>query len=412
MIKNLTSLLLLSSLLCVVSVKSQEEEVDTSNIESKFPSIGIGTGVLTYNGEIGKIMDVSNYSHIRIGAHLNVEKRFNASFGAALNGMFGKVASSERSVIPEGNVNFETTIMQVGLAGVYHLDNNYILKRSSVIGPYASLGIAFLKFNPKGDLMKGDTKYYYWTDGSIRDLPETSSNFFTSNIIKRDYTYETPLVDPTKNYPKATLSIPITIGSRFQLNDNYEASVGATYHLAFSDYLDNIKGGAGNDGYLYFSCSITYNFPLKVVDAPIYQNIDFQNIEKIDADKDGVTDDVDMCLNTPVGVEISKDGCPLDDDKDGVPNYLDKEADTPKGATVDANGAKITDEALAKKTEQYDTQAIGRTNLGFEFGTYDKDNDGYISPEEMRSAMDDFFSGKSDYSIEKFQQLVQFFVRQ
>ncbi len=414
MIKNLTSILLVSALLGSFTAKSQdEEEVDTSNIESKFPSFGIGSGVLTFNGDIGKGVDVSNYSHIRIGFHVNVEKRLNASFGASINGLFGKIASSERSTTTERNLNFESSIIQIGLNGVYHLDNNYILKRSSVIGPYGAVGISMLKFNPKGDLINENNKnYYYWTDGSIRDMPESSANLFTSTIIKRDYEYETQLADTAKNYPKATLAIPITIGSRFQLNDNYEASVAATYHLAFSDYIDNYKDGGSNDGYFYFSFSVTYNFPLKVVDAPIYQNIDFQNIEKIDADNDGVSDDVDMCLNTPPGVEINKEGCPLDDDKDGVPNYLDKEPNTEKGAIVDANGTKITDEALAKKTEQYDINAIGRTNLGFEFGTYDKDSDGYVSPEEMRSAVDDFFAGKSDYTLEKFQQLVQFFVRQ
>jgi hypothetical protein len=219
------------------------------------------------------------------------------------------------------------------------------------------------------------------------------------------------LVDTTKKYSKVTLAIPITIGSHFQLNDNYEASVATTYHLAFSDYIDNIKSGKGNDSYLYFSFSIAYNFPLKIVDAPIYQNVDFQNIEKIDADKDGVSDDVDMCLNTPPGIEVNKEGCPLDDDKDGVPNYMDKEPNTEKGSTVDADGVKITDDVAKKKEDQYQ-MSVGRTNLGFEFGAYDKDSDGYISPDEMRKAMDDFFAGKSDYTLEKFQQLVQFFVRQ
>lgn len=390
-----------------------QEEADTSNIESKFPSIGIGAGVLTFNGDIGKGVDVSNYSHIRIGYHINVEKRINASFGIALNAIYGKLADSERSIIPERNLNFESSIIHAGLTGVYHADNNLLLKRSSVIGPYASVGIAFLKFNPKGDLTdKNDMPYYYWTDGSIRDLPESQDNLFLSNIVKRDYTYETQLKDTARNYPKTTFALPLTIGSRFQLNDNYEANVAATYNLAFSDYIDNYGIGGGNDAYFYFSFTLTYNFPLKIVEPPIYQNIDFKKLELIDADKDGVPDELDMCLNTPEGIEVNKEGCPLDDDKDGVPNYLDKEPNTEKGAIVDAAGVRITDEALAKKAEQYDTKALGRTNLDFEFGNYDKDKDGYISPEEMRSAMDDFFAGKSDYSIEKFQQLVQFFVRQ
>lgn len=413
MLSTLEKTVLALGFVSVNLVAVAQEEADTSNIESKFPSIGIGAGVLTFNGDIGKGVDVSNYSHIRLGYHLNAEKRLNSSFGIALNAIYGKLANSERSIMPERNLNFESPLIHVGLSGVYHFDNNKILKRSSAIGPYASLGFAFLAFNPKGDLLDANgNPYYYWTDGSIRDLPETQDNLFSSNIIKRDYTFETQLKDTAKNYAKTTLAIPISIGSRFQLNDNYEASIAATYNLSFSDYIDNFNNGGGNDAYFYFSFSIAYNFPLKIVDAPRYQNIDFKVIEKIDLDKDGVPDEEDMCLNTPAGVEVNKDGCPPDDDKDGVPNYLDKEPNTEKNSFVDANGVTITEEAAKKKLEEYDNKATGRTTLGFEFADYDKDNDGYIAPDEMRKAMDDFFAGKSDYTIEKFQQLVQFFVRQ
>ena len=43
-----------------------------------------------------------------------------------------------------------------------------------------------------------------------------------------------------------------------------------------------------------------------------------------DADGDGVADDKDKCPNTPTGVKVDANGCPLDRDGDGVPDYLDK----------------------------------------------------------------------------------------
>ena len=42
-----------------------------------------------------------------------------------------------------------------------------------------------------------------------------------------------------------------------------------------------------------------------------------------DKDKDGVWDKIDMCPETPRGVEVDENGCPLDEDHDGVPDYLD-----------------------------------------------------------------------------------------
>ena len=61
----------------------------------------------------------------------------------------------------------------------------------------------------------------------------------------------------------------------------------------------------------------------------------------MDSDQDGVLDDVDKCPNTPLGVVVDKDGCPVDSDKDGVPDYLDKCPDTPVGVVVDKDGCPL-----------------------------------------------------------------------
>ena len=60
-----------------------------------------------------------------------------------------------------------------------------------------------------------------------------------------------------------------------------------------------------------------------------------------DADNDGVADADDRCPNTPAGVKVDASGCPLDSDGDKVPDYLDKCPNTPAGASVDANGCPL-----------------------------------------------------------------------
>jgi len=64
---------------------------------------------------------------------------------------------------------------------------------------------------------------------------------------------------------------------------------------------------------------------------------------KRDADKDGVTDDLDACPDTPRGVTVDERGCPVDSDRDGVADYLDQCPATPAGAHVDGSGCP-TDE--------------------------------------------------------------------
>ena len=53
--------------------------------------------------------------------------------------------------------------------------------------------------------------------------------------------------------------------------------------------------------------------------------LDFTFCEPIrDKDKDGVADRFDQCPNTPLGISVTDDGCPVDADNDGIPDYLDK----------------------------------------------------------------------------------------
>ncbi len=69
--------------------------------------------------------------------------------------------------------------------------------------------------------------------------------------------------------------------------------------------------------------------------------IDFLFGGVVDTDRDGVSDDKDMCPDTPSGVKVDNVGCPLDSDKDGIPDYKDKCPDTPKIAKVDKNGCPV-----------------------------------------------------------------------
>jgi hypothetical protein len=42
-----------------------------------------------------------------------------------------------------------------------------------------------------------------------------------------------------------------------------------------------------------------------------------------DLDGDGVTENDDICPDTPRDVKVDENGCPVDEDGDGVPDYQD-----------------------------------------------------------------------------------------
>ncbi len=60
-----------------------------------------------------------------------------------------------------------------------------------------------------------------------------------------------------------------------------------------------------------------------------------------DGDRDGVSDDDDMCPRTPRGVKVDRDGCPLDTDNDSIPDYEDRCPNTPAGDVVNGQGCTI-----------------------------------------------------------------------
>ena len=99
-----------------------------------------------------------------------------------------------------------------------------------------------------------------------------------------------------------------------------------------------------------------------------------------DKDKDGVWDKLDLCPNTPRGVEVDEHGCPLDEDKDGVPDYLDRCLGTPAAAigTVDSVGCPIDSDGdgtpdYLDRCPNTPAEAIGKTDsLGCPLDT-DKD---------------------------------------
>jgi OOP family OmpA-OmpF porin len=92
-------------------------------------------------------------------------------------------------------------------------------------------------------------------------------------------------------------------------------------------YIIDFDEGYNNFAY---SVGLTYMFGGKAKELP-----------PKDSDGDGVYDDMDKCPDTPAGVTVDSQGCPLDSDGDGVYDYLDKCPGTPAGVTVDSNGCPL-----------------------------------------------------------------------
>lgn len=228
----------------------------------------------------------------------------------------------------------------------------------------------------------GFTLYYWLTNlyslgieaGSTRLQAENDTYFFKSNtfylmtdmkfkLITRGHIHpyamaglEALWIDPkdrdgkslpnnqAKVYDKVQFGAPVGAGVSFFVGENTSIDVQGLYHLTFTDYLDDISLGTGNDRFLTTAIKLTFYFgggekdsdgdgiPDKIDICP-KQAEDFDGFQDddgcpdLDNDEDGIPDKVDKCPNEAEDADgfQDNDGCPdPDNDGDGIPDVRDK----------------------------------------------------------------------------------------
>ncbi len=403
--------------------------------EKHGPSVMVGVSGLKFYGYVGSNSDLNPLLDARMGYFLAVEQRFGKILGVEFTGLFGKLAGTDYSTV--SHLNFQSKIMQGQLMLTANFDK--VFKEDPLVSPFLNVGIGYMMFTSYSDITNGlgDT-IHYWSDGSIKDLDENSSNSGAATVIDRDYTYETQL---KTNGTSGALVLPIGGGLNFHFGRNWTVSIGANYNMCFTQWIDN--AGKKDNAYLSANVGLQYEFKKKKEDDGKpdvnYDNVDFSQIDHLDADKDGVGDDVDNCLGTPSGVKVNTNGCPLDGDGDGVADYLDKEANSNKGAKVDGFGVTINEKEIAKHQSEWDSQAPERSKefnvapsqeylkkieadakkaraannttkkIPDNLKAADFNKDGLISANEITESINAFFEGNTEFSIDSINRLIEFF---
>jgi hypothetical protein len=387
-IKKLTSIALVT--LTALHVAAQVPDDDNAP-PSKLPSVALGAGVLYFNGDIGKGAGVTPYSTIRGGYCLNIEERPLPYLGFTLSGMIGKLAASERSMDSANNLNFQSNIFEGDLFVNLHLDG-LLLKANSPVAPFFYAGFSFLSFTPYGDLKDANgNPYHYWTDGTIRNMPETSSDIITAKIIQRDYTYETPL--DSGKYAKHTFSIPVGAGIKLRVTENFSVNLQTTYYFTFSPNIDNYKISGKDNKYIYSFVTLEYHFVKKqasVSDAK-YANVDFSSLIKDTVKEVKAAPEVKMS-DSAIAAQHAKDTLAVD------------------------RSAVFNNDPSLQNLQSVDAQHKDQANTGHsvpaKFKAADKNGDGIISSQEITQTIDEFFDGTSTYTIADINALIDYFFDQ
>ncbi|MBN1119120.1 MAG: hypothetical protein JXA77_18065 [Bacteroidales bacterium] len=406
------------------------------------PVIGAGIGTFNFLGDV-KNPNLAPFNGT-LGYKVNVSTFLDNAHNIRANFFFmgGSLTGNERSSEDlTRNMNFKSDILLFGINLNYDFDHFYKTYRK--VHPFISIGVESLTFNSMTDSLGfEDVRYNYGNDGGIYNLPENDPS---ATLIRRDFTYETQLRQydwGMGRYPQYAFAVPVDAGLDFWLADRVMFRVGASYHFVFTDLIDHVSpenttgriGEAGNDNFLFTYVSMhldLFSSDKTLTWEKLYQEMEWDGTMMDDEDGDGYFDGWDECPNTPFGVEVDTAGCPLDDDFDGYPNYMDDEPHSRYGAFVDERGVEISEDDLIARLDM--SKAVAREDVPLyirtpeSYGNYrssalgeipekfievDKNNDKYISFEELMNTIDKFFDFDSDYTTDDIYELNDIFFSQ
>lgn len=428
------------------------------SLRSNLPVISVAPGVFNFLGDIGysgpnePILGKKGFQ-IEVQHH----SKTRLSFAAIL--LSGQVFGEEQDRTKA--LNFKASIVAEGIMVRYDFINR---KRSDqILIPYVTAGVEYMFFHTFADLKdaEGNT-YNYWSDGSVRSLPQNDTAAYRAIRLHRDYSYETDMRDANLDgfgkYNQATFAFPVGAGVRFVISPRVSLHLSSVLHLINSDMIDGIseksvgnrKGNSKNDNLIFSSASLRFDLASQSAsssrsDKKALRDIDFKALAMEDADMDGIPDIEDDSSATPSSNQVDSRGRPLDKDDDGIPDYRDLELNSAPNAVVTVDGVTITEEMIEEKfqkdslaalpalveyiqsydrliqrkpelekaeMERLDEMRSQRSKIPALYQRLDSDGNEYISPKEISIAIDEYMAGKSTYSIPEFYNLIDFFFLQ
>ncbi len=250
---------------------------ETSRVTRHF-QIGASAGVGSLFGELDNDLNVSIAQ--RLGGQLFINYGITPSLMVGIAFVHGRVYGQIRSSASDPlftNLNVKTTLFAPQLRATWHFGGLYRNQMPGAFQPWVFAGIEPLFFNPYSDLTTAEGKpYYYWSDGSIRDMPELPDNISKATYLQRDYYYESFLRDANLDgfgtYKGYTLAIPVGLGLDINLNETLTLSLGGSFHYTFTDHLDDIIHHSGaldptraignkwKDAFVLFNAGITFKY--------------------------------------------------------------------------------------------------------------------------------------------------------
>lgn len=392
----------------IIPTPTVEPVVKTKQSQSSPPALGdifkpkvsLGVGMLSFHGDLYAKHYQAPWT-ARVGYDLNISQRLLKPLQLNFNILFGKLGANEW--IEGRQENFQSEIRSGGLSLMYDFGN--FIPDKCRIRPWVSVGINSFEFLSKTDLFdRFGNKYYYWSDGSIKNIDEAAPTASLAVNLNRDYVYESDIRELNKDgfgqYQERAWAFPVGAGALMKITDRFDLKIGVQYYFTTTDYVDGItknslgtrSGTKQRDNFVYTSFALQYDLVLKkkgkgdTLPDDYFDNVDWLAIDNGDYDEDGVRDWDDKCHGTPKGAKVDANGCPFDDDNDGVANHADDELSSPPGFEVNMKGVALTDEYWQNWYNVYmDSGNVVKTELVENFYKSQNDSTAKASSEATKN---------------------------
>ncbi|MBK9195893.1 MAG: hypothetical protein IPO17_13155 [Flavobacteriales bacterium] len=123
---------------------------------------------------------------------------------------------------------------------------------------YFSIGAGIYYGRPKADLFRGDialgNQYFYWDDGTMRDVEQYTPGYQTANVVERDGKYETDLYSwhteggwgdaEGNNVQRSSpwhFGMPLGFGLRYMVTKQVSIGAEFSYIYFISDKIDDVS---------------------------------------------------------------------------------------------------------------------------------------------------------------------------
>lgn len=200
-----------------------------------------GFSVSANGGSMLAFGDIKQYSFLpasnkenKFGGGFAITKSFKSIYAIRAQFLFGGLGGQEKNATPP--VYYKTSLVGYSVHGLFNIN----------------------------ELIWGQTKPNKLSVYAIVGFGYASYRAFQKNLTTDTYVksvgYKNYKLDKAKK--TTDVVIPVGLGIKYKINENFDINFETIFHYALSDKLDAqfVKGDNSNDKYLYTNIGITYKF--------------------------------------------------------------------------------------------------------------------------------------------------------